>query len=628
MDPRLLGYYRQELLHIRDAAAEFAREHPKVAARLALDTTSAGGECVDPYVERLLEGFAFLAARVHFQQDSEYARFTQYLLELVYPGYLAPTPSMMIAQFEPDLDDPSLAAGPAVARGSVMSSRLQPGERTACRFTTGQSVRLWPLRIAQARFQSHVTDVPSAALAGVASPNACLRLRFKVGGSLMAHQLDLDELVLHLAGDDGIAHRVYEQFFARCRAVAVVEPQKRHALAGVLGVDALQPGGFDDEEALLPVMDRALSGYRLLKEYAAFPARYLFARIKGLRESLSRITTSEFELLFVTDRSDVTLEKSLDSTGFALHCTPAINLFRKRADRVEINSRDHEFHVISDRARPIDYEVFALLSVAGIDKSGVTQVREFKPLYARYDDAGVDSYAYYSTRRVQRVVSEAARQRGPRSGYIGTEVYVTLADPKTAPWPASVVQLAVDTLCSNRDLPLTLTVGGANDFFLEENTPVKGVRCIRGPTRPITPIGEGQAPWRALSHLSLNYLSLIDSEGKGGAASLRELLSLYGLDELSPLHKQLEGLVSVHSEAAISRVPVKGPIVFGRGTKIKLTMDERAFEGTGIVVLGAVLERFIARYASMNSFTQLVLASQTRGVIKTWPPRIGSRSVL
>ena len=628
MDPRLLGYYRQELLHIRDAAAEFAREHPKVAARLALDATSAGGECVDPYVERLLEGFAFLAARVHYQQDSEYARFTQYLLELVYPGYLAPTPSMLIAQLEPDLDDPALAVGPAVVRGSAMSSRLQPGERTACRFTTGQAVRLWPLRISQARFQSHVTDVPVAALAGLATPNACLRLRFKVGASLIANQLELDELVLHLAGDDGIAHRVYEQLFARCQAIAVVDPLKRHSLAGVLGADALKAGGFEDDEALLPVQDRALSGYRLLKEYAAFPARYLFARISGLRELLARIGSSEFELLFITDRSDVTLEKSLDPSNFALHCTPAINLFQKRADRVEVNNRDHEFHVISDRGRPMDYEVFSLLSVTGIDKSGVNQVREFKPLYARYDDAGSDSYAYYSTRRVQRVVSEAARLRGPRSGYIGTEVYVTLADPKTAPWPASVVQLAIDTLSTNRDLPLTLSVGSGNDFFLEENTPVKGVRCIRGPTRPLTPVGEGKAPWRALSHLSLNYLSLIDSQGQGGAASLRELLSLYGLDELSPLHKQLEGLVSVRSEAAISRIPVKGPIVFGRGTKVWLSLDERAFEGTGIVVLGAVLDRFIARYASMNSFTQLVLASQTRGTIKTWPPRIGARSVL
>ena len=112
MDPRLLDYYRQELLHIREGAAEFAREHPKIAARLALEVTTAQGECVDPYVERLLEGFAFLAARVQIRLDSEFPRFTQHLLEMVYPGFLAPTPSMLIVQLEPDLNDAGPGRGP------------------------------------------------------------------------------------------------------------------------------------------------------------------------------------------------------------------------------------------------------------------------------------------------------------------------------------------------------------------------------------------------------------------------------------------------------------------------------------------------------------------------------------
>jgi len=628
MDPRLLGHYRQELLHLRDAAAEFAREHPKVAARLSLAATAAAGDCADPYVERLLEGFAFLAARVRYQQDAEYPRFTQALLELVYPGYLAPTPSLLIAQMEPDTEDPALACGPVVARGSTMTSRLQPGQRTACRYTTGHDVRLWPLRIVQARFQSHVTDVAPAALAGLDAPAACLRLRLRVGASLLARQLELDELVLHLAGDEGIAHRVYEQLFARCRAIAVVDPLRRHALAGVLAGEAVQPAGLADDEALLPVPERALRGYRLLKEYAAFPARYLFARIKGLRRVLAAVASAEFELLFITDRGDLTLEKSLDCSGFALHCTPAINLFRKRADRVEVNPGEHEFQVIGDRARPLDYEVFSLLTVSGIDQSGVAQGRAFQPLYARHDDAADAAHPCYSTRRVQRVASVASRLRGPRSSYVGTEVYIALADPGTTPWPGSVVQLAVETLCSNRDLPLTLSVGSANDFHLDEHSPVKGVRCIRGPTRPLMPVGEGEAAWRALSHLSLNHLSLVDGAGASGAHALRELLSLYGVDELSPLRRQLEGLVSVRSEAAIQRIAQRGPIAFGRGTRVVLTMDERAFEGAGIVVLGAVLDRFLARYAGLNSFTQLVLSSQTRGVVKTWPARIGARAVL
>jgi type VI secretion system protein ImpG len=376
------------------------------------------------------------------------------------------------------------------------------------------------------------------------------------------------------------------------------------------------------------VQDRALSGYRLLKEYAAFPARYLFARIKGLRDLIARIGSSEFELLFITDRSDVTLEKSLDPSNFALHCTPAINLFKKRADRVEVNTRDHEFHVVSDRARPMDYEVFSLLSVQGIDKSGVAQVREFKPLYSRYDDAASDSYAFFSTRRVPRLQSEAARQRGPRSGYIGTELYVTLADPQTAPWPASVVQLAIDTLSTNRDLPLTLSVGSSTDFYLEENTPVKGVRCIRGPTRPVAPVSEGKGPWRALSHLSLNYLSLVNVSAQEGAATLRDLLELYAPSADASARKQIEGLRSMTVKPVVRRLPTPGPLAFGRGLEIAVGVDEMAFEGGSAYVLGSVLHRFFARYVTINSFTETVLRSEGRGEISRWVPQWGARPTL
>src|ERR687883_717551 len=105
MDPRLLNYYNRELQHLREMGAEFAREFPKIAGRLGLEAF----ECADPYVERLLEGFAFLAARVQLKIDAEFPRFTQHLLELVYPHYLAPTPSMAVVQLKPDLTEGNLA---------------------------------------------------------------------------------------------------------------------------------------------------------------------------------------------------------------------------------------------------------------------------------------------------------------------------------------------------------------------------------------------------------------------------------------------------------------------------------------------------------------------------------------
>ena len=627
MDPRLLDYYRQELLHIREGAAEFAREHPKIAARLALDVTTAQGECVDPYVERLLEGFAFVAARVQIRLDSEYPRFTQHLLEMVYPGFMAPTPSMLIVQLEPDLNDAGLAAGLTIKRGNAMNARLQPGERTSCRFTTSQDVRLWPLQIAAARYQAHVTDVPAPALALGGNPRACLRLKLKVTAALKANQLALDRLDLYLSGDEGVAHRVYEQLFANCTAVVVQSTAKRNAKYEVLRATAVQPGGLSDDEALLPVSPRSFGGYRLIKEYAAFPERFLFFQVQGLNAALRRMDSDEFELLFVMNRVDQMLEKTLDASSFALHCTPAINLFHKRADRVEVNRRDHELHVIADRARPMDYEVYSVTSVAGYDEAGGTEAHQFHPLYDQHDLAAQSGHGFYSLRRVPRLLSESQRLRGPRAGYIGTELFISIVDAQEAPYPERLTQLAVEVMSSNRDLPLMMAVGSREDFTFEDNAPVQGVRCIKGPTRPVAPILEGQTPWQLLSHLSLNYLSLCDTDARQGAAALREILSLYGIDPRSRLHKQIDGVAAVSSKQAISRVPVPGPIAFGRGSEIVLSVDERAFEGSGVMVLGTVLERFFARYASLNSFTQLTLVSQTRGEIKRWKPRIGLRSI-
>ena len=144
MDPRLLRHYNLELQHLREMGAEFAEQFPKIAGRLGMH----GLEVADPYVERLLEGVGFLAARVQLKLDAEFPRFTQALLEIVYPHYLAPTPSMLVAQLTPDPNDPNLAdAAPTVPRGSPMQACVAADDATACEFRTAHDVTLWPVEI-------------------------------------------------------------------------------------------------------------------------------------------------------------------------------------------------------------------------------------------------------------------------------------------------------------------------------------------------------------------------------------------------------------------------------------------------------------------------------------------------
>lgn len=629
MDPRLLDYYNQELQHIREGAAEFAREFPKIASRLAIETTNAQDACVDPYVERLLEGFAFLTARIQIKIDAEHARFTQALLEMVYPGYLAPVPSVVIARISPDLNEPGLAEGFKLPRNTVLNSRLEPGQRTSCQFRTGHEVTLWPLQIKEIKYFGHAPELPAGTLTDqLNNIRGCMRVRLSVTAGLTCNQLSLDKLVFHLSGDEVLAHKLHEQLFANCTGVLVSAGSGSSYVARLLEGRSIQPVGYEDDEALLPPTPRGFAGYRLLKEYSVLPARFLFAAVEGLKACLAACPGSEFELMFLFDKVDNSLERSVDAANLSLFCTPAVNLFPKRTNRIHLNNKENEHHIVPDGGRPMDYEIYQVTRVTGFGESGVGEGQVFEPLYAMHDMSHLDGHGFYALRREPRVMSETQRQRGTRTGYIGTEVFVSLVDPTSAPYSADLAQIAVEALCTNRDLPLTLTFGGVDDFSLEVAAPIEKIACIKGPSRPVAPTTEGEVPWRLISQLSLNYLSLINSTPREGAAALREILSLYGMDNRSPIRKQIEGVQSVSASSILRRMPVAGPIAFGRGVSVELTLDERAFDGAGILLLASVLERLFARHASINSFTETVLHSVTRGEIKRWPPRLGQRAIL
>ena len=163
---------------------------------------------------------------------------------------------------------------------------------------------------------------------------------------------------------------------------------------------------------------------------------------------------------------------------------------------------------------------------------------------------------------------------------------------------------------------------------MEDSAPVLQIRSLAGPTKPKPPNIEGENAWRLISHLSLNYLSLVDKDDKEGAVALRELLTLYGDMHKSETMKQINGLLSVNSKSVVRRIPGAGPITFGRGLEVSLNCKESAFDGMGVYMLGSVLEHFFAKYVSLNSFTQTSLNTVERGNIRQWPVRTGTRAIL
>ncbi|MHB1769234.1 MAG: type VI secretion system baseplate subunit TssF, partial [Phycisphaerae bacterium] len=183
MDSQFLQYYERELRHLREMGREFATAYPKVAGRLTLDQV----DCPDPYVERLLEGFAFLAARVHLKLDSAFPRFTEGLLNTVHPHYLSPTPSMAIVQFEIDKADPGLAKGFSMPRGTSMRSIIGAGESTACEYRTAHHLTLWPVSVVDAKY--HLRELESLNLGMGGSIQAAIQIRLECNPGLLWSQI-------------------------------------------------------------------------------------------------------------------------------------------------------------------------------------------------------------------------------------------------------------------------------------------------------------------------------------------------------------------------------------------------------------------------------------------------------
>ncbi|MCR5882461.1 type VI secretion system baseplate subunit TssF [Rhizobacter sp. J219] len=619
MDPNLLRHYNDELTHLREVGAEFAQEFPKIASRLSLD----GLEVTDPYVERLLEGFAFLAARIQLKLDAEQPKLIQHLLETVYPGFLSPVPSMVVARMRPDPLDPNLTKGFTLKRGAALNAEVTRGQNTRCEFRIAHDVTLWPIEITSVQYFTHAPDLPLAHLPVVRQVKGGLRIKLRLHGGLNFKQLRLERLALYISAPDEVAFRLHELVLGNTVATWV---SNKRPMQGFADADSVQPLGFRDDEALLPETLRGFSGHRLLQELAAMPQRFLFFDVQDLARRLDQVDGAEAEIVLLFSRGDAALESLVDAGSLALFCTPAVNLFPKRLDRIQLGTDSWEHHAVPDRTRPMDYEVHTLESVTGYGTAQVAE-QKFLPLYASYHDESRNHGAYFTVRREPRLLSSRQRQDGPRSAYVGQEVFLSLVDPQAAPYREDIRQLSLTALVTNRDLP-TLLPGNATTWTLDAAGPAGRIETLRGPTRPVQRLARGDVGWSLVSLLTLNYLSIAGDDPKRAAAALRSLLALHGPEQDVAWAKQVESLQWVEAKSVVRRLPFPGPLTFGCGVEVTALVDELGFQGSSAFLLGQVLAQLFARHASTNSFCETVLRSATRGEIFRAKPRIGEKAVL
>lgn len=630
MDAQLTRLYEDELAYLRELGREFAQEHPKIAARLGLENL----EVTDPYVERLLEGFAFLTARIRLKLDAEQPRLIAQLLEAMYPNFLAPVPSMAVLRLAVDTGHPNLAHGQTVPRHSAVMSLLPRGQDTCCEFRTAMAVTLWPIELVQVQYFTRAPDLGLARLPPAAAARGGLRIRLRCGGGLALAQLGLDRLALFISAPDEVAFRLHELVLGEALGSLVVEPAAGPATASAAAsptprlsrwraADSLQPLGFGADQALLPESLRIFSGHRLLQEVAALPQRLLFFEITDLQARLADVAGGEAELVLLFGRGDPALEALVDVNSLALFCTPAINLFQKRLDRVALDPGSWEQHAVPDRTRPMDFEVHSITAVTGHGSEGA---REFRPLYSARHDLAPDASGFFTLRREPRTPSERQRQQGARvPSYLGEEVFLALVDPGHGPYRDGLRQLSISALVTNRDLPVLLPQAAATgdpQWQLDAPGAVTAVRCLRGPTRPVSRQASGALGWQLVAQLTQNQLTLGD-DAQANAAALRDLLRLYGPPGDAAWAHQTDGLRALQAKQVVRRLPWPGPLSFGSGVELVLEVDEAAFQGASAFLLGSTLDCFFARHAAINSFSQLTLRSAQRGLVHRWPPRIG-----
>ena len=623
MDPRLLRYYNQELRYLREMGGEFAREFPKIAGRLGME----GMEVSDPYVERLIEGCAFLAARVQLKQDAEFPELAQRLIEMVSPNLAAPIPSMLVARIQ-CANDPNLLNGFRLPRGSALIGSETALSRTRCEFRTAQDVVLTPIRVVGAEYFLSAADLNLSSLPLPERPRSGVRIRLELPAGMSFSQLKLGSLRFYLGGLADVALRLHELLVGACVGVlAGTTGRGGDASRQFLPGSVVRAAGLRDEEAMLPVTLRGLGGTRLLQEYFAFPQRFLFIDVSDLGGAFGKASGNTFEIALLFNRYVASLEGAVEASNFQMHCVPAINLFERRADRLHLGDGSTAYHVVPERTATLDYEVFDILNVRGFRED--SQELVFHPLFAVPQvEPGAD-IAYYSAAREPRLPSDRGKREGPRSGYIGTEVFLSLVDSRELAYRSVVRQLGVQIRCTNRDLPLFMPTGQAQgELTLNSSAPIESIHVVAGPSRPQSAMREGAIAWRLLGLLSLNYISLLDSDPESGATALREILSLFAIGADVGLKRQIEGVRSIGVKPVVRRHPVAGPIAFSRGLEIRVTVDDMSFEGGSAILLGTVLHQYFARHVSMNSFAQTVLSSLTRGDVMTWTPRLGARAVL
>lgn len=597
-----LDYYRENLAHIRSLAAEFSAEFPKIAGRLELSEF----DCQDPYVERLLEGTAFLAARVEKKLESGRPRLLESVLSSVAPMALFPIPSYAVLELQAEEAAQQLKGGVRIPRGAAYRCEV-PGVRTPCTFSLMEEVNVYPLRVAAVSYCTREVEQLHIG-AGAQIPAALVvRIECTAGKLEPANLPERLDLFLNLPDDE--SSQLQEQLCVD--------------LAGVYaGLDGeyqrqeqcqVEVPMFSSSDDRLFARVRCLEGLQIMQRFLTCPALFKFVRISNFRAALEKAGGNAVELVFALRRRLNVFINRLEAGNFRLWCVPAVNLFLRSSDRSEVNGQ-FEYHVVPDRTAPKDYEVFKVLSVETINERNQT-LFECGECYDESDGGGRALQDFFTTHRRERLVKDT---RMARSSYCGTEVFVSFSGENWRKRWEEIRQFQARMVCTNRDLPLLLSP----DAHLNAggDLPVAHALFMTAPSRPRKAlIANGTADeWRKVGHIVFNLSSSLWRPGSVPLAMLRDLIAAYSVRSEEETARLTGGICGIRTAVQVFRFIHQGCVFFENGWKMELTLNSRQYAGTGVFIFALVLKTMLASYTPINSCVELVLHTEERQNVVKW----------
>lgn len=609
MQDNFLYYYNNELTSIRKLAQEFAHAHPKVAGNLHI----APGSIEDPLVGRLLESLAFLTAQINYKLDGDLPELAETLLDILYPHYQAPLPSFSIIQLT-GLKE--LETGYRLDKNTLLETK--PAYQPKCRFNTLYPVTLWPIQISKAKIMGLPLSAP--VLTTVQKTLGLFQISLECfTEKLTFSQLRPDHLRFYLDLSPPHSYMLYELIFNHTIKIGLANSVNDREPV-FLDKNCLKTVGFSPEDGLLPYSTQASMGYKNLIEYFAFPEKYLFFEVDLGNSDVFKKIGNKLELFFYLNKSHDELEKIITTKCIKLGCTPIVNLFKQIAEPIQYSHLEPSYRVIPDAHRVSTMEVYSIKNVTALTNSG--KAIKFFPFYGIMHSLQhqAEKRFWQSTRKKRITQQDDADSI--------TEVFLSFTDSEFDPQSTDRYIMQIETLCTDGDLPAALPFGGNESYFqLDAAAPISKIDCLIPLTKTKRPNLKNESRWKLISHLSFNYLSL--SQKEYGLNIFKEIMSLYNYLQSAEAEKNIDGLVSLDVKRITSRNPGNFNASLCQGIEINLTVDEEKFSSKNLYLFSQVLENFFAEYASINSFTKLVIISkQSEGILFQWQPRSGNTLLL